>query len=150
MSDRKRIDDLLTQGIDRVESKVGKLEDKVENLTVNIQRIQSTVQSQSNTLNDHIAVVAAKEARIAQELTRSNDILRENTDSLKEHIRRTELLENKLSSIDGRLCPIEQEFLRSQIIKNYIKDKWKRWAIILGIIGTSIGIIARFTDLLKF
>ncbi len=79
-----------------------------------------------------------------KELKRMNDVLTINTESLKTHIRRTELLEHATLRIEGRVSDLE--------IKKIEKDAVRKWIIsstvisgkVLAGVGAVIGAVAGF------
>lgn len=71
------------------------------------------------------------------ELRRMNDILQENTESLKEHIKRTNLLQDMVIKIDQRLSPVEIEHIKDQAVKTWVYDRLK----LIGKAGAAIGAV---------
>jgi L-serine deaminase len=57
-----------------------------------------------------------------EEFKRMNDILQQNTDSLREHMLRTSLLEDVVVKIDSRLQPIEIEKIEKEAVKKATKN----------------------------
>jgi hypothetical protein len=77
-------------------------------------------------LTEHKAVFdahLAQDERMYQEFKRMNDILAENTESLKEHMRRTTLLEKAILNMENRLNPIEIEFIEKNAVSKYVSSK---------------------------
>lgn len=72
----------------------------------------------------------------------NNAILQENTNSLNEHMARTELLEKAVNSLDRRLTPIEIDKIEKEAIAKHRKEVMVRWAKIIGSLATLGGIIA--------
>jgi predicted nucleic acid-binding Zn-ribbon protein len=142
--DRSRIDNLITNGIDKVEQKVSKVEDKVNDVELDLKELNSKFGSHEDFFQRHLEA----DERMYQEFTKMNSILRENTDSLREHMRRTSMLEESLLKINNRLTPIEDEHMRKKAIQNYMKDNKKRFIVYLGIASTIIGIIVGVTRLI--
>ena len=56
------------------------------------------------------------------ELRRMNDILMDNTSSLKEHMQRTSLLEQAVMKMDERLSPIEIERIKKQAVNAWVMN----------------------------
>ena len=67
----------------------------------------------------------AKEEGLEKDLTRLTDILHKNTNSLQEHIRRTNLLEDYMKTVDHRLTPLEEERLRKRTVNSWLIIKFK-------------------------
>ncbi len=54
-----------------------------------------------------------------------NDILEQNTQSLKEHMHRSDLLERIVEKMDKRLSPVETDFIRKQAVRDWLMAKMK-------------------------
>lgn len=68
----------------------------------------------------------AQDNKMYQEFKRMNDILQENTNSLKDHMAQTALLKDTVIKMDARLQPIELERLKKAAI-----SEWRWGAIVL-------------------
>lgn len=73
-----------------------------------------------------LAVHLEAESNIICEQRRMNDILDKNTRSLDLHIKRTEILEESMLNVCGRVEPIEKDFLHRKAISDFFKStgKW--------------------------
>lgn len=74
-----------------------------------------------------------------EEFKRMNDILQQNTNSLKEHMLRTSLLEDAVVKIDGRLQPIEIEKIEKQAVRKAMKDLF---LLAVKVVGGLSGLVA--------
>lgn len=106
---------------------MSKLEESIEKVDAKCDRIETNV-----------AVIASK-------LEDQARTLRENTDSLKDHVMRTNTLQNMVvslqdivTSMNKRLEPIEQERLKQQAVSDFLKSKAAKW---VKICGAAAGII---------
>src|ERR1035437_7799428 len=77
-----------------------------------------------------------------EEYKKTNEILKINTDSLKEHMHRTQLLEEQVKSQDSRLTPIETLHIETAAIKKHKHEQLVRWAKIVAAAVGIIGILA--------
>lgn len=117
---------------------LNKIDEKLDGVSDAIYKVDKEVALQKAAFDEHIK----QDEKMYEEFKRMNDILQQNTNSLKEHMHRTNLLEDIVQKMDDRLSPIVQERLEEEAIKKYRNAKLKKWGKILGIIATIIGIIA--------
>lgn len=118
-------DDLIVSILNKIDNKMDNLENKFAALDKDI-------------------VVQQAHAEVHQELLRSTQehmeimskTLEINTESLKEHIRRTNLLENSIGGLDTRLTPLERHYQRLIAISWFIAK--------IGAVLSSIGGIAYY------
>lgn len=68
-------------------------------------------------------------------------ILRENTDSLKEHVLRTNTLQQMVLDMHAQLDPIVQERIKKQAVSEFVKAKAARWTKIATIAAAVITIV---------
>jgi hypothetical protein len=120
-----------------LDDKIDYIKDRVEDVAASIHSVDKELAAQKASFNDHIK----QDAMMFEEFKRMNNILQENTNSLKEHMQRTDMLEDLVRSIDARLSPFEQYKIESEAIKKYRSEKLKKIGMILGIIATIIVII---------
>jgi DNA repair exonuclease SbcCD ATPase subunit len=121
--------------------------DNEDNKLNYIQSKLDTVADTCSNIDKELAIhKAAFEAHLEQdqkmyeEFKKMNEILRENTDSLKEHMHRTELLENAIVKMDQRLSPIEIEHIQKDAINKFISKKATLIAKIAGAVTAVIGV----------
>jgi chromosome segregation ATPase len=101
---------------------VSKLEESIEKVDSKCDRIETNV-----------AIISSK-------LEDQGKTLKENTDSLKDHILRTNTLQEMVISINKRLEPIEQERLKREAVSEFIKGKATKVAKVAGIMAAIITI----------
>lgn len=130
----KNVDDILI-----------KIDVKLDEVSDTIHKIDKEVALQKAAFDDHIK----QDELMYQEFKRMNDILQSNTDSLKEHMHRTELLETLVAKIDTRLAPIELERIEQEAVRKYRNAKLKKYGKILGVIATIAGILAAIQPFLS-
>ena len=82
------------------------------------------------------------------ELKRMNDILQQNTDSLKEHIHRTNILEDLAQKMDQRLSPVEKALIGSEAIKKHKHEQLVRWGKIVAVVVGVISLLAGLKPLI--
>jgi L-lactate utilization protein LutB len=142
MSD-DRVDEILIRGLDKVDRKCDDIKDNVNSLNTKFATHEEQFRKHLET-----------DERMYQELHRMNDILQSNTESLKEHMHRTELVEDTQSvqnqallKIDSRLQVFEQERIKKEAVKEYMKESAKKWAMKISIAGTIVGILVGIAKL---
>jgi len=128
-----------------LDQKVRYIQDKVEDIADTVHKIDKDLAVHKNTFDDHIK----QDEKMYEEFKRMNNILQQNTESLKEHMYRTEIAEKQLSiledlakSIDARLSPIEKERIQKEAIARYRSEKLIKISKIIGLIATLVAIIA--------
>lgn len=134
--------DIMVKDLDQ---KVQYIQDKVEDIADTVHKIDKDLAVHKNTFDDHIK----QDEKMYEEFKRMNNILQQNTESLKEHMYRTEIAEKQLSiledlakSIDARLSPIEKERIQKEAIARYRSEKLIKISKIIGLIATLVAIIA--------
>ena len=122
-----------------------KIETKIDDVSDMVHKIDKEVALQKATFEDH----TKQDEKMYEELKRMNDILSINTESLKEHMQRTEinekqliLMEELISKIDSRLSPIEQERIEAEAIRKYRNETLIKLGKILGAAATIVAIVA--------
>lgn len=138
MSDRT---DIIIKDIDIVKSSILGVDNRISNV--------------ETSLNRHAEILverAATDRQMYSELHRMNDILQKNTDSLLEHMRRTDLNEMAIkelkdisSSVRERLEPIE----RVHIEKVGAAKLWKKIGITAGVLASIVSIVYTILSITK-
>lgn len=129
----------------KIESKIEEISDQVAEISQVVHKIDKEVALHKSSFDEHIR----QDERMYEEFKRMNDILQTNTESLKEHMHRTEVAEKQLGiledlakNIDLRLSPIEKERIENEAIEKYRNEKLIKIGKILGFITALVGIIA--------
>lgn len=104
--------DYLLEEIRSIESSMKEINNQVNTL-------DKTLTAYKTSFEHHIQV----DEDMYTELKRMNDILAQNTESLKVHIRRTELLENITIKLGNRLTELEIKDIESKAINKWISDR---------------------------
>lgn len=123
----KNLDDMLN-----------KIDEKLDEVSDSIHKVDKEVALQKAAFDEHVKT----DEKMYEELRRMNDILQQNTESLKEHMAQTHLLKQTVLKMDARLLPIEVERIEQEAIRKYRNEKLKKWGKILGIIATVVGVLA--------
>lgn len=124
--------------------------DKVEDIAATVHKIDKDLAVHKSAFIEHIK----QDEQMLIELRRLNDILQVNTDSLKEHMYRTELAEQQLATVqkilavmDDRLKSVEKEQLEAAVIAKYRQSLMIKIGKILSLIGA---VIMGIMGLLRF
>lgn len=120
------------------EDMLSKIVDKLDELQKSTHNIDKEVALQKAASNERHADIKS----IQEEQKRSNDILQKNTESLNEHMARTDLLEKAVKKIDERLTPIEIDRIEKEAISKHRKEMMVRIAKILSVLAALGGAIA--------
>jgi hypothetical protein len=126
MSDNKKID-YIQHKLDSVEETCASIDKQVA--------LQKAAFDQ-HTLQDE---------RMYEELKRMNDILQANTDSLREHMHRSDLLEDLVKKMDKRFSPMEIEFQRKEAVRQWVTSKAK----FIGKIGAAVAALTTLWMLIQ-
>ncbi len=116
---------------------LNKIDTKLDDVSDSIHRVDKELALQKVAFEDH----TKQDERMYEEFKRMNNILQDNTDSLREHMHRTDLLEQLVRKMDSRLAPIEVARLKAATINEYRNAKLLKIGKWLAIISTIIGII---------
>jgi hypothetical protein len=121
-----------------MEKKTGKsLEDKVDAISEQLHKMDKDLALQQAAFVE----LSRHHELLYQELKRSNDILKANTDSLREHMHRTELLEDLANKMDGRLSPIEKRQIEEDAVRKHKHETLVRWGKILAALVAFSGLL---------
>jgi chromosome segregation ATPase len=123
----KNMDDMLN-----------KIDEKLNEVVDSVHNIDKEVALQKAAFNSH----TQQDEQMYEELKRMNDILQQNTESLREHMAQTKLLKETVLKIDARLAPIEVARIEEEAIKKYRNEKLKKYGKVLGYIVSAIAILA--------
>lgn len=103
------------------DNKLDYIQERVDTVVDRVADLGKTVEGVRTTLDSH----TAQEAEWKQDLSRIAATLDHNTDSLQEHMRRTDLLEEYVKSVDARFTPMEMEQMRKKAVKAWITRQVK-------------------------
>lgn len=120
------------------------LQEKMDEIADQLHKIDKDTALHSLTLMEHLKM----HERTYEEFKRSIDVLEANTNSLKEHMHRTELLETFVHKMNDRLMPIEVAQIEAAAIKKHKHETMVRWGKIIGSILGLIGIAAALKPLI--
>ena len=116
------------------DEKLGRIHDKLDRVDDTVCRIDKELVAQKTAFEDH----TKQDEKMYDELKRMNDILQQNTDSLKEHMYRSDVLEKLYESIDSRLTPIEVKEIQREAVREWWKKNSIFWAKILSAVGGAV------------
>lgn len=109
-------------------------EKKIDQIVETVAKIDKEVALQKAALDTH----TRQDESMYEELKRMNNILQQNTDSLKEHMQNNALLKDMIVKMDDRLSPIEKERVENAAVRKYALNKL---AILLKI-AAAVGFLA--------
>jgi chromosome segregation ATPase len=128
-----------------LESRIEHIQERLDDISSSVHSIDKSLALQQGEFLEH----TKQDEKMYEELKRMNNILQTNTDSLKEHMHRTDLLESLVTKMDIRLSPIENAKLEEDVIKKYQSEQKKerherliRLGKILGLVATTLTILA--------
>jgi DNA replication protein DnaD len=127
-----------------IDQKLSDIQGRIEEVSDTTHKIDKELALQKAAFEDHMK----QDEKMYEEFKRMNDILQINTESLKEHMHRTELLESVVQKMDMRLSPIEIEHIESQAIKRYRKEKLMLMIKIIGALAALVAVGAAVKPIL--
>jgi predicted RNase H-like nuclease (RuvC/YqgF family) len=101
--------------------KIDYIQDKLDTVADTCANIDKELALQKAAFNEH----TKQDEGMYEQLKRMNDILEQNTESLKEHMHRSDLLEHIVEKMDKRLSPVETDFIRKQAVRDWLMAKMK-------------------------
>jgi DNA repair exonuclease SbcCD ATPase subunit len=127
-----------------LESRIDHIQERLDDISNSVHSIDKSLALQQSEFIEH----TKQDEKMYEQLKRLNDILQVNTDSLREHMHRTDLLEALVTKMDIRLNPIENAKLEDDVIKKYQSEQKKeryerlvRLGKIFGLIATALTIL---------
>lgn len=111
-----------------------KIDNKIDDVSDSIHKVDKELALHKATFEQHIK----QDELMYEEFKRMNDILQQNTESLKEHMHRTELLEDIVKKMDSRLSPVEIRHIEEEAVKRHRHDMMMKTAKIVGAL-TALG-----------
>lgn len=127
-----------------VDDMLNKIDEKLDEVVDSVHKVDKEVALQKVAFDAH----TKQDEHMYEELKRMNDILYQNTESLKQHMAQTQLLKETVLKIDARLAPIEVERIEEEAIRKYRNEKLKKYGKVLGVVATAIGLLAALKPLL--
>lgn len=123
------------------------MSDTIQNIDKELALQRAALEAHKDTFERHIK----NNSDLYSEFKRMNNILQQNTDSLKEHMHRTSILEESVTKINDRFSPVEIDFIENKAIKTW-KKNWFLLSLKIGValatIGTAVIVFKPF--LIKF
>jgi hypothetical protein len=115
-----------------------KIDNKIDDVSDSIHKVDKELALHKAAFEQHIK----QDELMYEEFKRMNDILQQNTESLKEHMHRTELLEDIVKKMDARLSPVEIRHIEEEAIKRHRKEMLIKTGKIVAGITAVIGLLA--------
>lgn len=118
-----------------IKNELKDIRDKIDEVSDTCHKIDKDVAVQKTSFDDHLK----QDELMYSEFKRMNDILQENTSSLKEHMQQTMLLKDMVLKMDARLSPMEVKHIETNAI-----NKWRKDRIILAakVIGAVVALVS--------
>jgi exonuclease VII small subunit len=129
----------LIEEMRTIETYIKTIENKINELDKSLVEYRVSMQNHITTDQDMYA-----------ELKRMNDILAQNTESLKVHIHRTELLEEMAIKIANRITQLEIKQIEERAIEKWTSDKIMLIGKIMASILAIIGAAASMPDIINW
>lgn len=120
------------------EELLGKIVEKLDDLQKSTHSIDKEVALQKAASEERHADIKA----IQEEQKRANEILQINTESLHEHMARTDLLEKAVQTLDRRLTPFEKEKIEKEAIAKHRRKVLMTCGKVVAGLTALIGLLA--------
>ena len=101
--------------------KIDYIQGRVDSVVETVNNIDKEMSIQKAGLQTHLK----QDERMWDEFKRMNDILQQNTDSLREHMHQTLLLKEVVMKMDARLSPIEIEYIQKSAVRGWLLNRLK-------------------------
>jgi hypothetical protein len=106
---------------------------KIDHIVETIAKIDKEVALQKVALETH----TEQDENMYEELKRMNDILQQNTDSLKEHMQNNALLKDMVKTLNKRLEPIELKHIQQEAVRLWVLSNAK----LIAKVGSATGVL---------
>ena len=113
--------------------KIDQIQSKVDQVAETLNKIDKDVALQQAALEAH----TKQDEKMYEEFKRMNDVLQENTESLKVHIQNNMLLKDMIQKMDDRLSPIELEHIQKTAVREWVL----RTSKLIAKVGAAAGVI---------
>lgn len=125
------------------DDKIDYIQSRVDTAIDKIHDVGAALQAHATDFAAH----SKQDEHMYEELRRANDILSENTASLKAHMRRTDLLEDYMKKMDARFMPVEVDHQNKVAVQDWVGVKLKFIAK-LGAAAAALGTLSVAAKLL--
>ncbi len=115
-----------------------KIDGKIDDVSDSIYKIDKEFALHKAAFEQHLK----QDELMYEEFKRMNNILQQNTQSLKEHMHRTELLEEIVKKMDARLSPVEIRHIEEEAIKKHRKEMLIKIGKVIAALTALGGLIA--------
>lgn len=121
------------------------IHDKLEDVANCVHKIDRELAVHKTTFDEHLK----QDEKMYEEFKRMNDILQQNTESLKEHMHRTALLEELAQKMDSRLFPIERQRIQEDAVRQYRNEQIIKVAKIVGLLTGLLALLGGIREIVK-
>lgn len=118
-------------------SKIDEIKESVDKVDSKCDRMDTSLTYMTAKFEEHLK----QHEKIYEEFKGMVQISRENTDSLKEHVLRTNMLQQMVLDMHAQLDPIVKERIKKEAVSDFIRAKAARWAKIASMVAAFITII---------
>jgi chromosome segregation ATPase len=124
------------------DQRIEHIHDKLDEVASCVHKIDRDLAVHKSTFDDHLK----QDERMYEEFKRMNDILQQNTESLKEHMHRTALLEELVQKMDIRISPLEKQQIEEIAVKQYRNDQMIKVAKIVGALTGAMALLGAIKE----
>lgn len=124
-----------------IDVKLSGIQDQINDISDVVHKVDKEIALTQQTLKQHTAHDEILDAQIVKQLQAIGVTLQKNTESLIEHMRRTEAVEHLIQKIDSRLEPLEVKHIREEAVRAWRQEFFLKTMKIVGAIGTIIAIV---------
>jgi phosphomevalonate kinase len=126
-----------------IDERIEKISDKLSEVSECVHKIDRDLAVHKSTFDEHLR----QDERMYEEFKRMNDILQQNTESLKEHMHRTSLLEEIAQKMDHRISPLEKQHIEESAVKQYRANELIKIAKIMGALTGLLAVLGAIKEL---
>ena len=127
--------------------KLEKIDDKLDQVRIESAEARKSFDAHEDKDEDRHQDIKSMHDDIIIQVSSQNEKLSEYNDHLRDHMRRTELLEENQECMQDRLRPLVKAASDKAAVKTYFSEKWSKRIKILTVVSVTLGIIATLVKL---
>lgn len=129
--------------------KLDKLDSKLEQVGKENQKIGLSLEAHERRDQEMYDAINESQKQIVKQLSRQSQSLDMYNDQLRDHMRRTDILEKMYKDLEVSVHPLISAYNSDKAINNWFKTRWKLSILILSGVSLAIGIVFSILDIIK-
>jgi Mg2+ and Co2+ transporter CorA len=129
--------------------KLDKLDNKLEQVGKENQKIGLSLEAHERRDHEIFASIDESQKQIIKQLSHQSQSLDVYNEQLRDHMRRTDLLEKMHKDLQVSVNPLISAYNSNKAINNWFKTRWKLGILILSGVSLVIGVIFSILNIIK-